>query len=168
MANQQQSMVDYVKDWLRSLMTLHRGHWEAARQYDKVNFRLGIIATITAAVSGTAVFSQLSEKTGEETTYIWIRIIIGVFVIASAIIVAIQTFYRSSELATRHKTAAVKYGQLRRELEEHLDLGLDKLKDREGFLTSFRINWNAVDEEAPPVPARFYKKAKAETDQRRT
>jgi hypothetical protein len=156
-----------AKDWLRSLMILHRGHWNAARKYDKVNFILGIVATIMAAVSGTTFFSLLAEQAQRQGGRLWLQIGIGLFSLIAAGVVAVQTFFRSSELAMRHKRAAVIYGKLRRELEEKLDIGLPVILDeREKFLTSLRERWNRTDDESPPVPERIYRKARIETEKK--
>jgi hypothetical protein len=68
----------------------------------------------------------------------------------------------------QHKQTAQKFGQLRRELEENLDLGLPGgREEREQLLTSFRNRWNAVDDESRPIPQRIYKKTKADIRKRK-
>jgi len=163
MATGEQFSNHCAKDWLRSLMILHRGHWNAARIFDRVNLLLGIIATVMAAISGATAFS----KFGELVTSVWSQLVISLFGLMAAAIVAVQTFFRSSELASRHKQAAVKFGQLRRELEESFDLGLPANFDaRKEFLTSFRERWKVVDDKSPSIPDRIYQKAKTETEKK--
>ncbi|NTU43259.1 MAG: SLATT domain-containing protein [Nitrospirales bacterium] len=146
----------YLKDWLRSLQILHQGHWDAARFYGRLNLGLGVATTVTAAISGTTAFTNLAEQP-----------LVGLFGVLAAGLAALQTSIRPSELSAQHKHAAVKYGQMRRHLEEHLDLGLPtEHTPREKLLREFREEWNAVDDESLPVPQRIYKKVKAMTDKK--
>ena len=151
-----------VKRWLCSLTILHRGHWDAARHFERVDLALGVATALTATISGTTAFAQLGERAGQQGASLWSQVLVGVFGILAAALAALQTFFRSSELAARHKQAAVKFGQLRRELEETRALGLPTECEKcAQVLTAFRQRWNAVDDESPPVPHRIYQKQKA-------
>lgn len=162
MADQEQYTDRYVLTWLRQLSILHRAHWDAARFYEQVNLMLGIAAALTAAISGTTAFSRLAELGSEEEVSIAVQVFIGIFGLLAATFAALQTFFRASELAARHKQAAVKFGKLRRELQQYLHIGLptDPAKC-EALLASFREEWNAVENESLPIPDRIYKKALA-------
>jgi hypothetical protein len=153
----------YVKDWLRALRVLHQGHWDAARHYSRINLGLGVATTVTAAISGTTAFTQMAEQAALQGAGTWV----GLFGILAAGLAALQTSLRPSELAAQHKQAAVKYGQVRRQLEEELDLGLPpKHDDRSALLTDFRAKWNAVDDESLPVPQWIYKRTKAAAEKK--
>jgi|GEM_PF-2382946 len=154
---------DYVKKWLRSLEILHHGHWDAARYYDRVNLGLGIATTVTATISGTTAFGQIQQQTEQVGINTWIQVGIGIFALIAAALGAVQSFVRPSELASRHKQAAQKYGTLRREIELQLQLKLPTgHQAREEFLTDFRLRWGAVDEETLPVPQSIYDKTEKE------
>jgi hypothetical protein len=154
-------VTDHVKDWLRRLTILHRAHWDAARYYDKVNLVLGISTVVLAAISGTTAFTQLQKKADEGGAVLWLQIGVGVFAMAAAVLGAVQAFYRSGELAARHKQAAQKFGKLRRELDQHFTLGLPTdMAKRDQMLTDFRQRWDIIDEESPAVPKKFYDKVK--------
>lgn len=149
---------DYIKSWLRSLTILHRGHWDAARYYDKVNMGLGLATAICAAISGTTAFTQLQGQAEEGSLNVWLQVGIGIFALLAASLGAAQAFMRPSELAARHKLAGQKYGKLRREIELNFYLGLPgELDAREKLLNDFRLRWEAADEESLPVPERIYK-----------
>jgi hypothetical protein len=141
-----------LRDWHLSLVILHRGHWSAARHYESRNFWLGLLAAVSAAIAGTAVFATLSESPSTA-----VRTAIGGFSILAAVLSALQTYFRSSELAERHKGAAVKYGFLRRELEQRIQS--DEGASSEAKLDDFRGRWDAIDGESPPIPAKLYAKA---------
>ena len=154
---------DYIKSWLRSLTILHRGHWDAARYYDKVNLGLGLATAIAAAISGTTAFTQLQSQAEEGTLNTWLQVGIGIFALLAASLGAAQAFMRPSELSARHKLAGQKYGKLRREIELAFYLGLPEQQEiKEKFLTEFREKWEAADEESLPVPEKIYKSVEAD------
>jgi hypothetical protein len=159
---------EYIFGWLQSLTTLHLAHWDAARFYEKVNLSLGIATTLTAAISGVSAFTQLEQQVGQQGTRLWVQIAVGIFGITAAALAALQAFFRSSELSARHKRAAQKFGQLRREFEQDLNLGLPTdYEKRKVLLTEFRSRWDSADDESPPVPQRIYDKNKAEVKKRK-
>jgi hypothetical protein len=148
-----------MSDWIRSLTILHRGHWEAARFFDMVNLLLGIGTTITAAASGTAVFTQLSGQMEKQQVSLGVQIAIGAFSFLAAAMAALQAFFKSSELAARHKQWGVKFGQLRRELEQYRSTGLsDHVQKATELLSDFRKRWDAVEDEALPLPQWIFKR----------
>lgn len=150
---------DYIKKWLRSLEILHHGHWDASRYYDGINLGLGIATTVTATISGTTAFAQIQQQVEQVELNTMIQVGIGIFALIAAALGAVQSFVRPSELASRHKQAAQKYGTLRREIELQLQLGLPIEHE---FLTDFRLRWGAVDEETLPVPQRIYDRTEKE------
>lgn len=157
----------YIKKWLRSLTILNRGHWDAARYYEKVNLGLGMATAITAAISGTAAFTQIQDQVDQNTLNVWLQIAVGIFAIAAASLSAIQAFVRPSEQAARHKQAGQKFGKLRREIELLLNLGLPiEHEARETLLTDFRVRWDAADEESLPLPKKVYDKVEKEYDKK--
>jgi len=143
---------EMLRGWLVSLTLLHRGHWQAARFYEGRNLLLGMAAAVTAAVAGTTVFATLGDSPN-----LAVRIGIGCFGVIAAILSGLQTFLRSSQLAELHKSAAVKYGGLRREVEQEIAFGAANPAAPEHF-SEFRSRWDAVDSEAPPVPSGIYQR----------
>ena len=145
----------YVQEWLVSLRILHRGHWNASRWYEQLNLWLGVGTAVCAAISGTSAFAM---STGNASAFI-----AGALGLVAAILAALQTSLRASESAARHKQAAIRFGQLRRQLEEYLTVGWPhRTEEGETLLTAFRSAWAAADDESPPVPRRFYEQAKRE------
>jgi hypothetical protein len=155
---------DHVKDWLNTLIFLHRAHWSAARYYEQVNIALGLATVITAAISGTTAFSTLQQQSEGEGSAIGLQVFIGMFAVIAAVLAAVQSFFKSSELSAKHKQAAQKFGKLKRELDQHLSLGFPAdIEKRDKILTDFRLRWDVVDEESLPIPPRFFDRAKEES-----
>ena len=143
---------EYLKDWLFSITVLHRSHWNASRRYGQVNLWLGVSTSVCAAISGTSAFSSLTG-TGAS-------IVTGTLGLIAAILAAVQTSLHASESSAEHKRAAIRFGKLRRELEEQLAVGVPEDVDaRTAWLASFRERWDAVDDESPAVPSRFFDQA---------
>lgn len=147
-----------IPEWLVSLKILHRGHWDAARWFEQLNLWLGVATAILATVAGTSAFA------GSDTPFVT-----GAAGLIAAVLAAVQTALRASELSAKHKHAGIRFGQLRRELEEQLVLGLDQQgPDQEkAWLTGFRERWASVDDESLPVPRRYFERAKRTVHQPR-
>ena len=90
---------DTLQDWLHALILRHKGHWYAARYYEAHNFWLGWLAAACAAISGTALFATL-----EGSPSLAVKILMGLFSLVAAVLSSLQTYFRSSELAKRHKS----------------------------------------------------------------
>lgn len=143
-----------LDDWHRSLIILHRAHWEAASYFEDRNFWLGLAAAVASAVAGTTVFATL-----EGSPSVLVRSAVGAFSIVAAMLSAIQAFLRSSEVAARHKAAGVKFGQLRREIEQAQLVGLPtETSEKEAALKDFRARWDETESSVAPVPSAIFKR----------
>lgn len=143
-----------LDDWHRSLVILHRAHWEAASYFEDRNFWLGLAAAVVSAVAGTTVFATL-----EGSPSVLVRGLVGAFSIVAAMLSAIQAFLRSSEVAARHKAAGVKFGQLRREIEQTQLVGLPTgVTEKEAALKDFRDRWDEAESSVAPVPGAIFKR----------
>ena len=154
---------EILEQWEIQLRTLHAGHWEAARKSEGRNVALGLATALMSAIAGTAAFASLQGGTDP-----WTRIAAGVFGVAAAMVSSAQTYYKSSERAERHRSAAGKYGRLRREFQQFLALGLPTDQQRrERILSAFRKQWDDVDAESPAIPSKTYERVKHDVAARR-
>ncbi len=146
---------EVLKAWRRSLMILHRAHWEAAGYFEDRNFWIGLTAAAMSAIAGTTVFATLEQ----DSPSVIVRVAIGVFSVIATMLAAIQAFLRSAASAERHKAAGIKFGQLRRELDQALIVGLPAdAAARETALNDFRKRWDEVESNVPPVPSAIFKR----------
>ena len=142
--------------WDTQLRTLHAGHWDAARRFEGSNLAFGVSTAVMSAIAGTAAFASLQE--GSAT---WMRIVAGAFSIVAAIVSSAQTYYKSSEQAEKHRLAATKFGQLRRQLEQLIALGLPPDEGRRAdVLSQIRTQWGEIDGESPALPSAIYDRVK--------
>jgi len=141
-----------LDQWHHALHIFHRAHSRAATYFEQKNILLGLPAVMLTTAAGTTVFATIGSS-----TELWAKILTGIMSIAAALLAALQTFLKYSERAERHKTAAQNYGMLRRLLEETMleaEKGSKALPD--GFLKSFREQWDNTDKQAPNLPQRIY------------
>lgn len=80
--------------------------------------------------------------------------ILGILV---ALLASLQTLMRPTEKAEAHRTCAVKYGNLKRKLEQFSATKVDP-KDWDSFSKEIMIEWCGVAENAPTTPQRLRKK----------
>lgn len=146
-------MVQTLEQWHHGLRIFHRTHSRAATSYERRNIALGLPTVILTTMAGTTVFTTISSSPEQ-----WVKILTGVMSMSAAVLAALQTFLRYSELAERHRTAAQSYGVLRRELEEVLAQTTSNppVPVPSDFMKSFRARWDAVDSASPNLPQRIY------------
>jgi len=140
-----------IRDWHRSLRIKHSAHSRCAALCDRRNLFLGVPVVALSTLSGTAVFATL-----QSSPQTWIKILIGLFSIAAAVLASLQTILRYAELSQKHKTAAVQYGSLRRELEEALAVCTDAEPCTREFINSIRTRWDTIEQESPSIPQRVH------------
>lgn len=142
--------------WLTGVRVLTIGHYAAAKVFEERHRNLGVPVIILSTVVGTAVFATI--QTSPEPLA---QAFVGLLSLAAAILSGLQTFLGYSQLAEKHKRAAVQYSQLRRELDEFCAYPPPK-EDRKAIIDDFRKRWDALEQEAPTIPDKIYKTVAAE------
>ena len=145
-----------LQQWHQGIRISHAAHFMAADAYERRNLWLGVPVVVLSAITGTVVFTTSAQPELLE------KIVVGLFSVAAAVLASLQTFLRYSELAQKHKAAAIKYGALRRELEEALATYSAEHPFGAGFMASIRERWDALDDESPVVVKRIYDPVEAE------
>ena len=145
-----------LQQWHQGIRISHSAHFKAAEVYEQRNLWLGVPVVVLSAVTGTAVFTSSGDTAVAE------RVVVGLFSVAAAVLASLQTFLRYAELAQKHKAAAIKYGALRRELEEALATYSAEQPFPADFMHDIRQRWDALDEESPVVAKKIYDPVAAE------
>ncbi len=104
------------------------------------------VIVITAAV-GTSAFASIVT----ELVPPWAKMAVGAASVLAAVLASLQTFFKFSERAERHKTFAAKFGAVRRELEALHASG--RAVQETNFINVLREKLDRLAEEAPAVPA---------------
>jgi hypothetical protein len=89
-----------------------RAQYLAGKRANTMHQTLGIPVVVLTAVVGTAIFATLGTSPSSK----WI-IGVGLLSLLATILAALQTFLGYSQRAERSRTAAVAYGQLKRDLD---------------------------------------------------
>jgi hypothetical protein len=148
---------DLLKNWLTGLRTLNKGNFVAATYFQKVHRVFGVPVMIATSVVGSAIFATLG-KSGESA----IQISAGIMSLAATVLSSLQTFLGYAERSSQHKSAAVKYGEVRTEVQWLLAHDLQKVADLDKKIETIRARWNNVDAEAPTLPKWIIEETEAE------
>ena len=129
------------------LHLLHESHYIAAKRYDLVGRCLGGFVVVLSAAAGTTVLQRLPPSSHAE-----VLVVTGIAAFAASALAAVQTFLAYPALAERHRTAAVRYGELRRDIDLLIAFGAPG-SELESRLADIQARWNSVDKASPTVPA---------------
>lgn len=146
---------ELLQQWQNGIRILHIQHYLAANHNAKMHKALGIPVIILGTIVGTSVFASL-----ESSPEPWVKILVGLLSITSVVLSSLQTFMGFGDKEEKHKAVAVKYGELRRELE-HFIATMDKQEDSDKFIEEFMEKWNQVDKESISTAQRFHDMAVA-------
>lgn len=137
-----------------------RAHHLAAARQSKLNHLFGIPAAIISAVVGTSVFATLEQNPEP----VW-RIVVGLVLILSAVLSALQTRYNYADASNKHKTAGIRYSAVRRQLEVfELKCAEPGFKRQSALLELEKIvtELEKLANDLPTIPDSMYSKAKSE------
>jgi len=144
-----------LEGWLRGIRLSHIAQSRAASRNLRMHRVLGIPVVILTTFVGTAVFASV----GKTPQHPAVPIVTGVLSVLAAILSSLQTFLGHSSNAERHKSAAVKYGMLRRELEQFLEDSDESSQILKEFMENFRARWDQVDQESLVVSEKIHDEA---------
>lgn len=145
---------ELVRQWRTAVRISHRAHADAAARCERAHRWLGIPSIALAAVVGTAILGALESTPGRTA-----KAVVALLAIAAAVLTALQTFLAHTDRAQRHREAVVRYGQLRRELDE-LTVLPDAAPKRKKRLEELRARWDEVDAMAPSLTERQQHRAR--------
>ena len=151
------TVAEMLDHWHTGLRILHRGHFEAAKFYSRRNLWFGVPTIIFSTAIGTTVIGSLEHSDDPYT-----RVLIGMMGIIAAVLASLQTFLNYAGRSEQHKAAGVKYGTLRREIEECLANCSPTCPCPNDFCTNIRKRWDVIDMQSPTVPESIFMKAEKE------
>ena len=76
--------------------------------------------------------------------------------VLAAVLAAIQTFFRFSERAEKHRSVAVRYGAIRRDIEYLMSLNSDAVNQRE--TEKIKERFDNLSSDAPEITKRIWNK----------
>ena len=138
---------ELVLAWLRRARESQLSHYEMANRLARRNLWMGVPVIAITALVGTSAFGSVVA----DLVPIWAKVAAGSASVLAAVLASLQTFFKFSERAERHKTFAAKFGAVRRELEALHASG--KVAQEANFVTVLREKLDKLAEEAPAVPS---------------
>jgi len=137
-----------LQGWYDRIARVQLAHFNAAMRFGKRNIQLGLPAIIFSTFVGTSVFASLNNEHISE----WAKIIVGLISVVAAVLTALQTFLGFSERAETHRTTAVRYGAVGRQIEQFLQTGTSAHQTTEDLVDQIREHLNRLAEESPVLP----------------
>lgn len=145
---QNEHLNDLIRDWKKRLHNAQIGHYKCSEKlYDYANFTGFLLISTTTTVTALLFFDTSGPH---QNCWLLLQFFLSVL---SAGLASVVSFVRFAERAELHRSAASRYGKLRRQLE-FLDTyknsqDVPTIKDK---LKLLRIEWEYVSEDAPLTP----------------
>jgi hypothetical protein len=102
------------------------------------------------------VTSDVTTESAETADLPWLRIVVGLFSVAAAVLASLQTFLRPSEVAEKHRVAGARCAAIKHEIE--LIMAMPPASEDQLRGTSSEINqrWEKLREESPSIPKEIW------------
>ena len=108
--------VQLLEHWRKQARTANVAHLRATDSMSRRGFGLGATTTIgLGAVVGTSVFASAQGNAKFNTPFGYA---LGSLSVLAAVLAALQTYFRYSERAEKHRQASRQYGDAVRHIEE--------------------------------------------------
>ena len=150
-------IIEKAREYQRNYRIIGRAHYIAWEEAVTRNKWLGIPVVITTAAVGTAIFGTIQDNMGIE-----LKIATGLLSLTAAVLSALQTTLKYSELAEKHKMAGARYAGMRRRLEMFILKYEDEpRKQQEAMkaLEEIALLFADLAEESPSLPDKIYDRA---------
>ena len=154
-----QDVLNRVATYREHALYLGGGHYQAGKWAARRHIMLGVPVVVATAIVSTSIFATLNEQPSVQ----W-KIAAGLISLVAVVLAALQTFFKYSELAEKHKTAGANYGSLRRRIELfQLRYAGDPRQRLQalGELDEIAEQFGELAEVSPDLPDRFYDFARA-------
>ena len=145
---QQSSAKTLLQNWYDRITRVQLAHFTAAMRFGKRNMQLGLPAIIFSTIVGTSVFASLNNDNIPQ----WAKIAVGLISVVAAVLTALQTFLGFSERAEKHRTTAVRYGAVGRQIEQFLQTGSSAQQSTDDLVDQIRERLDRLAEESRVLP----------------
>jgi hypothetical protein len=144
-----------LSKWMRRAREAQTSHYDMADRLNRFHRRLGVLVILITTLIGTSAFLSLVAAAFDPS----LRVIVGLTSVTAAVLAALQTFFRYAEDAERHRTAAARYGAVRRKLEAVYAGDADA---RDGhYLRALRDELDRLAIDSPNVPPDLFRRTQA-------
>ena len=152
------SVSDLLEEWRLNFKIRSASHYISASSYGKLNYKVGIPATIFTTISGTAVVADV--EVGDPTWDVVLRIVAGTLALMGSILTGLMTFFDFSVLRDKHLKVANGYGIIIREVEQLQTIHLDmENPEHVARITELREKISETINNSPEIDSKAYKSA---------
>lgn len=149
-----QNVRELVLAWLRRARESQMAHYEMANILALRERWLGVPVILITTIIGTSVFASLTATAIAPEA----KIIVGLLSVLAAVMSGLQTFFKYSERAEKHRSTAARFGAIRRKLEA---IYAEEREIQEPhYVSSMREELDRLGEEAPHIPVAVFEKIK--------
>lgn len=136
--------------WLRRARESQMAHYEMASLLAHRSQWLGVPVILITAAVGTSVFASIAAQ----AVSVGAKVTVGILSVMAAVLSSLQTFFKYSERAERHRAFAARFGAVRREFE--VLFAEDCVTQERHYINVLREKLDRLAEEAPNVPASVF------------
>jgi hypothetical protein len=150
-------MIKMAEDYRHYAQKKSNAHYKMCELASGKHSRLGVPAVIASTLVGTAIFATLNSPQQS----LWLQIIAGLLSLLAAVLVALQTFFNYSDVASKHRDAAASYEAIRHKLDwfilAHASLvDATDLEKPLAMLLEISASMDDVRRVAPSIPDSVY------------
>jgi hypothetical protein len=142
--------------WHNGVHLFQVAHHMAAAYYSRRHRLLGVPVVVLSTIVGTSIFASLQTE-----VHFAFKIVAGMFSVGAGVFAALQTFLGYEGLSEKHKIAAAKYSELRRDIQQVITVPPADDGKFVAFCEAFRTRWAAVDRESPTIPQNIHNAAES-------
>lgn len=154
-----EDIIRLLETYSKNAVLNRAGHYRAANDARIKHYWLGIPSIIISTAIGTSIFASLNSNPQNG-----LKIIVGLVSFLSAVLSSLQTFFKFSELAERHRVAGAAYGDIKRKLDIlKLQYSTKDQTFRDEALNEMKLISESLGElakESPGIPDKAFRQAK--------
>lgn len=140
-----------IKNWNKRLTHAQTGHYITSERYITINRLIGIPLVVFSTFVSAFLFFERNDPIEH------FSVLMKVLGILVALLASLQTLMRPTEKAEAHRSCAVKYGNLKRKLEQFSATKTNP-DDWKEFSKEIMIEWCGIADNAPTTPQSLRKK----------
>ena len=133
------SQRNLILDWMRKIHKMEWAHRFESKRWKNINLWLGITSLILAIIiSAISTIPDINELA--------VKLVVSIGAIIVAILSALQTFLKPSEVAEKFRIKSDEFEALRHKVEEFLEFYIKENTDIEQgkILEEIRENWSKI------------------------
>lgn len=154
-----EDIINLVETYCKTSILNRAAHYRAAKDATVKHYWLGIPSILISTAIGTSIFATLNNNPAEG-----FKMIVGSVSFLSAVLSSLQTFFKFSEVAEKHRVAGAAYGDIKRKLDIlKLEYSIKDHPSQEDALKELKRVSEKLGElakESPNIPDRAFKQAK--------